>query len=331
MDRVQRLYKLRDILNTHRRPVSCRVLSEKLERSESSIKRYIDEARDYFGIPIVYDRKYNGYRIDTKDGEIRELPGLYFNSSELYALLTSHKLLSDVQPGWLNKYIAPLTERLRQLLDGAHKHYAQIQQRVRILQIAARPANLEHFQKAVTALIERKQLKIVYHGRAADKLTERTISPQRLVYYRNNWYLDAWCHLRNGLRSFSIDRLYPSAILLDEPALEISDAGLDEHYARTYGIFAGPVTHTAVLRFSADAARWVADEHWHPQQQDQVLPDGRFELRIPYGDPRELIMDILKYGPDVEVLEPPELRTAVMRKLHATLDIYSKTPGQPDN
>jgi proteasome accessory factor C len=321
MDRLQRIYKLREILNSHRHPVPCRVLSEKLECSESTVKRIIDEARD-FGIPIVYDRKYNGYKVDTQGGEVRELPGVYFNSAELYALLTSHKLLSDVQPGWLNEYIAPITERLKQLLDGAHKHYAQIQRRVRILQIAARPANLEHFQKAVTALIERKQLKILYHGRERDKITERTVSPQRLVYYRNNWYLDAWCHMQNGLRTFSIDRLHPVETLPDEPVLEISDADLDEHYARTYGIFAGPATHTAVLRFSADAARWVADEHWHPQQQDKILPDGRYELRVPYGDPRELIMDILKYGPDVEVLEPQELREAVIRRLKQTLDRY---------
>lgn len=109
---------------------------------------------------------------------------------------------------------------------------------------------MEHFQQAVTALIERKQLKILYHGREADKTTERTVSPQRLVYY-----LDAWCQLRNGLRSFSIDRLHPVATPQDEPALEITDANLDEHYAHTYGIFAGSANHTAVLLFSAGAAR----------------------------------------------------------------------------
>lgn len=320
MDRFQRIYKLRDILNTHRRPVSCQTLSEKLGCSKSSVKRIIEELRNA-NMPIEYDREWNGYYLD-RQGEVQELPGLWFNPSELYALLTSHKLLSHVQPGWLDEYIAPITERLKRLLGGTHKHYAQIQKRVRILQIAARPTNLEHFQKAVTALVERKQLMTLYHGREADKLSERTISPQRLVFYRNNWYLDAWCHWRKGLRSFSIDRLHPVAILAEEPAFEISDIELDNHYARSYGILAGPAKHTAVLLFSADAARWVADEHWHPQQQDKVLPDGRYELRIPYGDPRELIMDILKYGPDVEVLEPPELRAAVIERLKQALERY---------
>lgn len=321
MDRVQRTYRLREILNAHRHPVSCRALSEKLECSESSIKRMIGELRE-LGTPVVYDREYRGYRLDTQGNDVRELPGLWFSSSELYALLVSHRLLSDVQPGWLNEYIAPIMERLKQLLDGANEHYAQIQRRVRILQIAARPANLEHFQKAVTALIERGQLKILYHGRVADKTTERTVSPQRLVYYRNNWYLDAWCHLRQGLRSFSIDRLHPVAAL-DAPAFEVGETELDQHFTAAYGIFAGPAHHTAVLLFTADAARWVADEHWHPQQQSRVLPDGRLELQIPYGDSRELLMDILKYGPDVRVLEPPALREAVIARLRGALEGYS--------
>lgn len=321
MDRVQRTYKLSEILRSHRGVVSRRALEEKLECSESSVKRMIRELRD-LGTPVVYDREYGGYRLDTRSGEVRELPGLWFSSAELYALLVSHKLLSDVQPGWLNEYIEPITARLKQLLDGTNQQYAQIQKRVRILQIAARPANLEHFRAAVTALIERRQLNILYHGRAADKTTERTVSPQRLVYYRNNWYLDAWCHWRQGLRSFSIDRLHPVTVL-DEPALEIGDADLDAHYAGAYGIFAGPAHHIAVLLFTADAARWVADEHWHPQQQNRVLPDGRLELQIPYGDPRELLMDILKYGPDVRVLEPPALRDAVIARLQRALAGYS--------
>jgi predicted DNA-binding transcriptional regulator YafY len=321
MDRFERLYKLYRALRARRYPVSRETLQQELECSEVTIKRDIGVLRN-LGAPIPYDRGQNGYYLDRGNNQVFEVPGLWFTSSELYALLTSYKLLFDVQPGWLSEYITPIIERLQELLDDTGKHHAQIQQRIRILQIAARPANLEHFQQAVAALIERKQLQILYPGREKDKTTERTVSPQRLVYSRNNWYLDAWCHMQNGLRTFSIDRLHP-VVTLEEATLEISDADLDAHYARNYGIFAGPAPHTAVLLFSADAARWVADEHWHPQQRDQVLPDGRYELRVPYGDPRELIMDILKYGPDVEVLEPPELRKTVALRLKAALQQYS--------
>jgi proteasome accessory factor C len=68
----------------------------------------------------------------------------------------------------------------------------------------------------------------------------------------------------------------------------------------------------------------VADEHWHPQQQSLVLEDGSYELRIPYSDPRELIMDILKHGAEVEVIEPASLRQQLQQQLQQALRQYEK-------
>ena len=169
-----------------------------------------------------------------------------------------------------------------------------------------------------------RRARVVYHGRGRDESTERELSPQRLIYYRNNWYLDAWCHLRNGLRSFSLDRLRLLATL-ERAARDCGDKKLDAHFTRTYGIFAGRPKHHGVLRFTAAAARWVADEQWHPAQQEKVLKSGEFELRVPYGDPRELIMDILKYGPDVEVLRPKKLRAAVAERLRVAARQYRES------
>lgn len=59
-----------------------------------------------------------------------------------------------------------------------------------------------------------------------------------------------------------------------------------------------------VLRFSPDRASWVADERWHPQQVGRFQIDGSYELEVPCRDSRELVMDILRHGPDVEVSHP---------------------------
>ncbi|MGH8744397.1 MAG: helix-turn-helix transcriptional regulator, partial [Burkholderiales bacterium] len=72
-----------------------------------------------------------------------------------------------------------------------------------------------------------------------------------------------------------------------------------------------------VLRFTAERARWVAEEQWHPQQKGVFLEDGSYKLSIPYSGTHELVMDILKYGPDVEVIAPGELRSAVAAQLEA--------------
>jgi predicted DNA-binding transcriptional regulator YafY len=147
------------------------------------------------------------------------------------------------------------------------------------------------------------------------------VSPQRLVHYRDAWYLDAWCHTRRALRTFAVDRIR-DANTISTRARDVPIPELDEHLASSYGIFAGKANKTAVLRFSAERARWVADERWHPHQVGQFLTDGRYELRIPYRDPRELVMDILRHGPHVEVAAPESLREAVGKSLKETLAQY---------
>jgi predicted DNA-binding transcriptional regulator YafY len=237
--------------------------------------------------------------------------------------MSSYHLLASIQPGWLDEYIEPLKDKIQHLLHNASQDFEQLQRRVRVLQTAARPTNLDDFKKVSDALLSRRRLYVIYHGRARDKNTEREISPQRLVYYRSNWYLDAWCHQVDELRTFSLDRLHP-AQLLDDAAIDVNETALNEHYASSYGIFAGSPGKIAKLRFSAEAAKWVADEQWHPTEEGRVMKDGRYELKIPYSDTRELLMDILKYGPEVEVLGPVSLRKEVALRVKRMNAIYTQ-------
>jgi len=321
MDRFDRIYALHRLLHQARRPVSGRILAEKMECSRATLFRAIEDLRDRLGAPLTYDRGSGGYFYDSRQGTHQyELPGLWFNASELSALLAIHRLLVNIQPGLLENHLAPLRGRIEELLGAEHLGGGELLRRVRIPPVAARPAS-EYFTTVADALLKRRRLRISYHGRARDEVTERVISPQRLTHYRGNWYLDAWCHTKEGLRSFAVDRIRKCASL-DEPAREIGDAELDEHFATSYGIFAGKPSDTAVLRFSPQAARWVADERWHPDQQGIWREDGSYELWVPYSDPRELIMDVLKYGPEVEVTAPEKLRREVTRRLAQAMEKY---------
>ena len=324
MDRFDRIYGLHRIFRSARRPVPRKTLEEKLECSRATVNRAIEDLRDLLWAPLRYDRERNGYYYDEKDGEHPyELPGLWFNASELYALLATQKLLAGVEPGLLDGFIAPLRKRIEHILANERLGKGDVERRVRILSMASRATPPDAFTVVAGALMQRRRLAIVYHGRERDAATERTVSPQRLVHYRDNWYLDAWCHTRRGLRSFSLDRIRKAAGT-GTAAVEIDDKRLDRHFAGAYGIFSGVPRNTAVLSFSPERARWVAEERWHRDQQGRFLEDGSFELRIPYDDPRELVMDVLKYGPDVEVLRPASLRREIRTRLAAALARYGE-------
>jgi predicted DNA-binding transcriptional regulator YafY len=322
MDKFDRIYKIHNVLKTRRVPVSRAELARQLDGcAESTVYRLIRAMRDYLNAPIEWNGEAGGYRYRRDaQGDAYELPGLWFNARELQALLVFDRLFESLEPGLLGEHLAPLAQRVSQLLEHKRLGLSETARRVRVIGMAARPAG-EWFHVLAGAVLQRRRLRLRYHSRGKDEISERTICPQRLVHYRDSWYLDGWCHLRKGLRSFAVDRVR-HAVELPDPARDIPDDELDEHLASAYGIFSGKANKTAVLRFSAERARWVADERWHPKQVGQFLTDGRYELRIPYRDDRELLMDIMRHGPEVEVVAPETLRRAIAEKLKSALARY---------
>lgn len=324
MSGMERIYQIDQIL-AGRKFVPRQELQERLGVSWATLKRDLAYMKDRLNAPIVFDREVGGYRFETEGHRIGpqyELPGLWFSAEEIHALLTMQHLLSNLDTGGLlGAQIKPLLARLTGLLGAAENPAEEVQRRIRIQTAGARKFQLDHFQAVGSALLRRKRLIIRYHARGTDEITEREISPQRLVHYRDNWYLDAWCHLRDELRAFSVDAI-EHAEILDKRAKDVAEKRLNEVLGAGYGIFSGDNVSWAVLRFSPERARWVSSEQWHPKQEGQMLDDGSYELKIPYADDRELIMDILKYGGDCQVVEPIALRERVAAEFQRGLANY---------
>lgn len=320
MERLERFYKIDQLLR-NRKVVSFATFMEKLGMSRASVKRDLEYMRERFNAPIDYDPEARGYRFgEPRSGPRYELPGLWFSAGEAYALLSMHSLLAELQPGLLEPHIAPLQARLRAVLGG-EPAWKDIEKRIRVFQPERRTAPAEHFGLVATAVLRRSRLWIRHYNRKEDRETEREISPQRLVHYRDNWYVDGYCHVREALRSFAVDAIR-AAELRDARAREIPAAELDEHLGSGYGIFAGRDVQWAVLRFTPEAARWVAAQSWHPKQRARFEEGGSYLLEIPYANDRELVMEILKFGADVEVLAPDSLRERVAESLKKAAERY---------
>ncbi|MFA7268989.1 MAG: YafY family protein [Sterolibacterium sp.] len=323
MNQTERFYKIEQILH-ERKTVTFRQLLDKLEVSRATLKRDLQYLRDRLNVPIVYDRDLSGYRFEapSRHAVKHELPGLWFNASEIHALLMMQNLLEEVQPGLLGPHITPLQTRLKSLLGCQDDAPEEVAKRIRILHAAKRHADLKYFDLIASTLLKRRRLFIRHYNRGTNRETEREVSPQRLIYYRDNWYLDAWCHLRKEVRSFAVDAIR-RAEQIDRKAREIPKRDMDAVLGAGYGIFSGASVTWAKLRFTPQHARWVSAEQWHPQQQSRLEPDGHYLLELPYSNPTELVMDILRHGAGVEVLEPAALRDAVKQELDAARAVYA--------
>jgi predicted DNA-binding transcriptional regulator YafY len=325
LSKLDELYRLHRLIDGRRTGLPRAALITEYGFSRSTLSRLIADLRDKLSAPLIHDKDRNGYRYDTTDGR-HPLPGLWFSADELLALVTLKHLLTHLEPGLLDDHLRPLQTRIDQLLESNHLGAGEAAQRIRLLSIASRRKNPRHFQSIAHAVLQRHRLKIDYYNRERDQTSQREISPQRLTHYRDNWYLDAWCHDKKGLRIFAVECIR-TVEPLTKPAKSIAESTLSRELGSSYGIFAGLPHATAVLRFTAQRARWVAEEIWHPVQQSRWLEDGRYELRLPYSDERELLMDILKYGADVEVVEPVDLREAVRNLLETAASQYRRGEG----
>lgn len=325
MSQLLRIYQICAMLNGGQTP-SREDLEQRLGVASATIKRDIAYLRDQLNAPIIYDAYSRGYRFNTKPqvGPKFQLPGLWFSEEEVAALATFHTLLSNLDgSGLLKKHIDPLMVTVETILGNGSVNSKELRKRIKVLDTRQRRSNNLEFPTLGFALLNRKKIHIGYKSRSKQETTERIVSPQRLVNYQSNWYLDGWCHRTNNLRVFSVDRIL-SLSILNEAAKEVPDKELNDVLASGYGIFSGRRTRIAILKFTKEHAPWVVDERWHGQQETQILEDGSVVLKIPYSNDKELLMDIQRHGSHVEILSPPELRESMKAELRKLISIYEK-------
>jgi predicted DNA-binding transcriptional regulator YafY len=293
------------------RAVPADQLMDVLEISSATLKRDIAKLRDQLHVPIEFDRELGGYKLDPKRVE-DELPGLWFSQGEILALVTIQQLLEQFQPGLLGAKLRPLHDRLTQLMDKHGLATQDVAKRIRIVSAGKRLVVAKCFEAIAAATMSRKRLKIWHFNRQNGITSEREVSPQRLVHYRDNWYMDAWCHLRDDLRNFSLDAVTKVEVM-EAAAKELADKKIDEAVSAGYGIFNGAPQGWATLKFTPERARWVNGEIWHSMQESKTEADGSYVLSFPYSDDRELLGDIMRFGADVQVLAPAALRSKVQK------------------
>jgi predicted DNA-binding transcriptional regulator YafY len=320
MARFERLQELFGILCRTREPKSLDDLCEEMHASPATVKRLIAFLRDQRGVNIRYDRDQRGYLLERSPDDRNAAFLLGLSGREISALLEVEALLEQIPPGFVRDETQSVRSRLVRPPHQAFRN-AQSTERIQLRMSQLRNTRADVFSIVLSALRSRKRLQFVYRSRSRDEEKSRSASPLRLTFYRSNWYLAAWCHACDELRVFAVDRISSPHCTTEsgcDPPPDLIAAELDSGY----GIFAGRADKIAVLRFNEFSARWVAEELWHPGVTSDPQKDGGVILRIPCKHEPELVMDILRHGQNVEVLEPVSLRKAVGQALNAAADKY---------
>ena len=288
------------------------------ECTEQTARRTIDTMRDYYHAPIVY-RQNKGWCYDDPDNQY-ELPGIWFSTQELLGLASLLKIVDDMQSELLNDELSNISSLIDELLKKHGLPIDLFKQRIRILSNQHQVLSTHTLEQVSASLIEQTRLVIHYQAYSGSK-TKREVSPLKLIYYQENWYLDAYCHVRQALRSFKVGRII-NAQATQTSIVDINKNEAETHYQSSYGIFSGTAKRTAVLQFYGDTARDVATQVWHPEQLGEWNGAG-YLLSIPYNDDRELVQNILKYANNVEVMRPAELKKKIINIATKVVGLYA--------
>ena len=322
MDRIDRFQKLHRVLksgNYH----TIVGLADFLECSPDIVKRDIKAFKELVDAPIFYDRARKGYRYLEKEVGKFELPGLWLTASEIQGLTVMLAILKSMDNSLLADDLDQVEQALKQILKNKKINAKKFEEKIQYLPSHKKTLNSEIFNRVAQSVLQGKQLEIRYSDFIGRK-TERLISPQKIVHYQSNWYVDAWCHLRNDLRSFAVSRIQQAEVQ-KEKIKSIPKTKLTGHFTQSYGIFAGKAKHQAEILFYPQVAKEVAAQQWHPDQKGEwVEQQGQkaYMLSFPYSDDRELVRDILAYGNNAEVLKPAKLKNKIRNILRGMWDIY---------
>jgi len=294
-------------------------LAAHFEISPKTAQRTIEFFRDRMLAPLAYDPSRKGYYYTEKTFD---LPRLRATQDELLAVLLARRLLNGSAGGAISKQIHRMARRL---LMGATESAAMTPEDVDEAFSAVwhghAPADSRIFQQVANALLDRRMLRFSYRSPGSDTVTTREVEPHHMQHYMANWVLIAFCHNREDWRKFYLSRMEDVKILKPSfsrrpkedwwPLLEES-----------FGIFQGPENVKVTLRFTPFRARWVKEQHWHPEQEMTLLPDGGLDLTFPVADFREVKMKILQFGADVKVLEPQELIREIREEIERMQGVY---------
>ncbi len=293
-------------------------LAEKFEISHRQAAREIEFMRLFLGAPINYSAENNGYSYSDDNFQF---PGLWVSEEEIVSLVVARRLAAALPDRDLKKKFDLF---LRKVSNDMDLDLLRLEEKVSLKNVRYTRVDPSVFQAVLRALARGQQLAITYAPGYSGAAAQRRVDPLHLLVYMGNWHLVAWCHERRAVRDFLLSRMRAAEVLPAATSSPVRPGSIREKIEKRYGIFFDGPEQRVVLRFAPAGARLVRDQVWFPGQTVRERPDGSLLLEFPVADFREVMRDILPFGCDVEVLEPPELRRLLADTIGKMAGIYRK-------
>jgi predicted DNA-binding transcriptional regulator YafY len=304
---LERMLRIHQALQGGRYPNAV-TLAASLEVSTKSIHRDLEFMRDRLELPLAYEAARKGYHYTQ---EVGNFPTLQITEGELFALLVAEKALQQYRGTAFERPLLSAFKKMAAALpDTVSLNIAEWEQTISFRTRAEPIVKLETFDLLAKAAGQRKQLQLTYRKPGRRETELRVVDPYHLANINGEWFLFAWCHLRQDIRTF-----VPARILAVEATGQTfarpQKFSLEKRLRDSFGVQSGQGSFEVVLRFNELAADYIREKKWHESQQLRELQDGGLELRLKLSSLAEVERWVLGWAGNALVLEPPELARSV--------------------
>jgi predicted DNA-binding transcriptional regulator YafY len=296
-------------------------LASRLGVSVRTVHRYFGML-DEMGVPVYAERgRHGGFSL------VRgyKLPPLVFTPEEAVAIALGSSLMSEMWGQLYHEAAEGALVKLENVLPDEQRQEIAWARRS-LVALGMNRADIEMLapllKKLRRAVRENCRVRMVYHS-SNPQSDQRELDPYALIHRAGWWYVVGYCHMRQALRNFRVDRI--AELDLTEHTFP-APAGFD---IRAY--MAQEWQNTAQIKVQMRfSARWahlakVGRGYWEVIEEQ---PDGTVDVTFTAADVFSAASNALAYGPSVKVLEPPEVCQLVQEWARATAQLYYS--GQED-
>ena len=294
-------------------------LARELGVSVRTLHRYF-ELLDEMGIPIYTERgPYGGFSL------VRgyKMPPLVFSPEEAVAVCLGTSLVAEMWGQLYQEAAQSALAKLDNLLPDEQRDEVAWARRSLVTtglyhpSLDAQAATLEKLRRAIR---ESRRVNMLYQSASASEPGARKLDPYALALRWGWWYVIGYCHTRQEVRTFRIDRIQ-ELTLLGEVFQAPAEFNAREFMASN---FQGQTQVLVRLRFTAEAAQVARlnRPYWESLEEQ---PDGSVVVTASAPELNWAASTVLAYGPVVEVLDPPELRQLVRDWAQAIVPLYQNS------
>lgn len=304
---LERMLKIHSAIQSGKFP-NATTLACEMEVSTKSIHRDLEFMRDRLDLPLEYHPQRFGYHYTQ---EVSSFPTLQITEGELFAMVVAEKALQQYRGTTFEKPLLSAFKKMASSLpDAVSFHLADWDHAISFRTSAEPILNLEIFDALAKATAQRRQLELHYRKPGQTKTETRVVDPYHFGNINGEWFLFAYDHLRNDIRTFvpaRIKSIKPTGKTFARP----QKFSVENRLRDSFGVQSGHGQFDIVIRFNKHAADYIREKKWHDSQQLRELKNGGVELRLKLSSLQEVERWVLSWGGDAVVVKPRELAEAV--------------------